>query len=49
MYIFFAGDLAGVGIGMLIAGLAVGSGMTFLIQVKQIHVSCQKWIRSKRR
>ncbi|XP_063585103.1 uncharacterized protein LOC134762511 isoform X2 [Penaeus indicus] len=36
---YTSGDLAGVGVGLLVVGLAFGAGGTFLVVVKRIHIT----------
>ncbi|KAG7163075.1 hypothetical protein Hamer_G002145 [Homarus americanus] len=41
--LYTPGDLAGVGVGLLIIGLSIGAGGTFLVVVKKVHLIVLGW------
>nr|XP_053634774.1 integumentary mucin C.1-like [Cherax quadricarinatus] len=44
--VYSSGDLAGLGIGLLLIGLAVGTCGTFLVVVKKIHLTVLGWFKA---
>nr|XP_045616330.1 uncharacterized protein LOC123769279 isoform X2 [Procambarus clarkii] len=41
--LYTSGDLAGIGVGLLVSGLALGAGGTFLVVVKKVHHTVLGW------